>query len=247
MKPAWFSQERRNLIMEAQWNRGQNATESYRSILSELVRPRMRLLHAGCGWDKNNVSRPFKDSCDVVGIDMDPRVRDHFHSAFHLGSISDMPFEENTFDLIFSEYVLEHVDDPQGAFREMFRVLRPGGRIVILTPNLLSYKSLIAASTPQCFHHWIGRIRYGPGHEADMYPTLYRCNTPKRFNVLAERNGLRVCAVQHVSNGPTWFARFPILFDAFNVFHKLISKRAALAFLRCALIVELRKCDASDR
>ena len=52
-----------------------------------------------------------------------------------VGSAEDMPFPNDSFDLILAIQVLEHVFDPITATREMYRSLRPGGRIVILVPQ----------------------------------------------------------------------------------------------------------------
>jgi ubiquinone/menaquinone biosynthesis C-methylase UbiE len=227
--------------MHRRWGDGHGATHRYKDRLTQLVKPGMKILHAGCGWDKKEVSRPFKDTCTVVGVDLDPRVASLFHSEFHLGSLASMPFDSDSFDLIFCEYVVEHLEDPTGAFHEMQRVLKPGGRILLLTPNMYSYKVLAAALTPHRFHLWMGRIRYGRGHEADMYPTVYRCNTAAAFRRQAHRAGLEVVAVELVTNGPTWFEKFPVLFQIFDVFHRAIERWNALRQLRCALIVELRK------
>jgi predicted SAM-dependent methyltransferase len=48
------------------------------------------------------------------------------------------PFPDGSFDLVYSEHVIEHVDYPDGlqSLRESHRVLRPGGRIRIATPSL---------------------------------------------------------------------------------------------------------------
>jgi SAM-dependent methyltransferase len=227
--------------MREHWDNGGEATRRYKERLARLVKPGMRILHAGCGWDKKDVSRPYVDRCKVIGIDLDPRVASMFHSEFHLGSLNSMPFEPGSFDLIFCEYVVEHLVDPAGAFREMERVLAPGGRILLLTPNLYSYKVLAAACTPHRFHIWMGRIRYGRGQEADMYPTVYRCNTARRFERLARDNGLEVVAIDLVTNGPTWFEKFPLLFEIFHVYHRAIARWSALRQLRCALVAELRK------
>ena len=228
-------------MMRECWQQGQNATHEYKERLAELVKPGMQLLHAGCGWDKNEISRPFSETCKVIGIDLDPRVQSMFHSEFYLASLSAMPFEDQSFDLIFLEYVLEHVEDPTSAFREMTRVLKPGGHILILTPNLYSYKSLAAYITPQQFHVLMGRVRYGKGHEADMYPTLYRCNTAKKFKRFAKTNNLQIMAINFITNGPTWFEQFPGLFATFDLFHRAIKHWECFHQLRCALIVELRK------
>ena len=46
-----------------------------------------------------------------------------------------LPFPSNTFDLILSHEVIEHVQDDRQAVREMVRVLRPGGRLLLFCPN----------------------------------------------------------------------------------------------------------------
>ena len=50
-----------------------------------------------------------------------------------------LPFEDQTFDLIYSSYVLEHVQDPEKVLAEAVRVLKPGGMAVFELPNHLSY------------------------------------------------------------------------------------------------------------
>jgi len=231
----------RSRIMRERWSNGHNATNEYRSRLTELVEPRMKLLHAGCGCDNNDVSRQFKDQCTVIGVDLDPRVERMFHSEFHLASLESLPFDAGIFDMIFSEYVFEHLADPERVLRELKRVLKPFGTILVLTPNYYSYKTLAAHLTPQKFHVAIGRHRFGPGHEAEMYPTLYRCNTRVQFEDLARRSGLRITRLRFVTNGPTWFQRVPGLFEVFHAFHLAIKRWGGAKQLRCALIVEIAK------
>ncbi len=227
--------------MVEEWASGQVATDRYRARLDELVEPGMHVLHAGCGWDKNTITRDLKNKARVVGVDLDPRVGTQFHSEFYLASLEALPFADATFDVICSEYVFEHIEDPDTALNELRRVLRPGGTILILTPNLYSYKTLASKLTPQRFHITMGRHRYGAGHEADMYPTLYRCNTESAFMKFAYKNGLDIGEIEYITNGPTWFAKIPGLFDIFHVFHLTIRRFAIGAKLRCAMVVELTR------
>jgi SAM-dependent methyltransferase len=243
VRSSWLSNglTSRRREMQERWESGHVATRLYKDILAARVRAGMWILHAGCGWDKNEVSRPYKQHCRLVGIDLDPRVASMFHSEFYLGSISAMPFQDESFDLICSEYVLEHVEDPAAAFREIARVLKPGGRIVILTPNRNSYLSLAARLTPQPFHILMGQFRYGRGHEADMYPTYYRCNTSRQLKRQATAAGLGLAALHFVTDGPTWFVKLPVLFQLFNAYHLLIQHWQWARQFRCALVVEFEK------
>lgn len=50
-------------------------------------------------------------------------------------SAEELPFEDGTFDLVHSNHVFEHLADPLAAAREVFRVLKPGGRVFIEVPN----------------------------------------------------------------------------------------------------------------
>jgi SAM-dependent methyltransferase len=178
--------------MRERWNAGQNATDAYRRQVADLVRPGMSILHAGCGWDRNEITRPWRDRCRIVGVDLDERVAQKFHSEFHRCSLDAMPFGDASFDLVVSEYVWEHLDNPDGAFREIARVLKPGGRLVVLTPCKWSYKGIAAWLMPFRIHIWMGNIRYGKGHDPDMYPTRYRCNTQAAFRKFSELRGLAI-------------------------------------------------------
>ena len=241
-----IGQSLRSRIMRDIWKGGQNATLKYKELVYETVQPGMRILHAGCGWDKSNVTRPYKESCRVVGIDLDPRVGSKYHSEFHLGSISAMPFADESVDIILSEYVMEHVEEPAGAFQEMVRVLKPGGCLLLLTPNLYSYKTIVAWLTPHRFHFWIGRVRYGEGHEADMYPTVYKCNSRRSLVRTALASGFKEESLQFVTNGPTWVEKFPLLFEALHLFHLAIARWERARQLRCALILKAKKPASLD-
>ena len=55
-------------------------------------------------------------------------------AAIRKMDIQDMPFEDEVFDLVLANHVLEHVDDDKRAVREIFRVLAKGGHAILQTP-----------------------------------------------------------------------------------------------------------------
>src|SRR5690606_13572805 len=72
----------------------------------------------------------------VCGVDLDPRVETN--PILDEGRVADaggIPYPDNMFDLVFSDNVVEHLDDPAEVFTEVARVLKPGGLFLFKTPN----------------------------------------------------------------------------------------------------------------
>lgn len=58
-------------------------------------------------------------------------------------NVQGLPFEDSTFDLVTCTEVIEHLEHYRYTIREMFRVLKPGGTLVLTTPNILNLKSRV--------------------------------------------------------------------------------------------------------
>jgi SAM-dependent methyltransferase len=107
----------------------------------------MRLLDCGCGPGTITIGlAQHVAPGEVVGIDNDP---DHIELArqnaseqavptnlrFEVADVYGLPFEEGSFDAIFSHALLEYLADPARALREMRRLLGPGGMVYASTPD----------------------------------------------------------------------------------------------------------------
>jgi SAM-dependent methyltransferase len=68
---------------------------------------------------------------DYTGLDISPTARRFFHKPFIEASATAMPFPDNTFDGIWSIWVLEHIPNPEKALLEIRRVLKPGGYLLL--------------------------------------------------------------------------------------------------------------------
>jgi SAM-dependent methyltransferase len=64
---------------------------------------------------------------------------------YQVGRAEELPFEDNSFDLVTCQTVLMHLRDPAAALREMIRVTRPGGLILVAEPTHLSQPVLLDA------------------------------------------------------------------------------------------------------
>jgi SAM-dependent methyltransferase len=95
------------------------------------------ILVDGCGIG-TYLSRLSSDSTHAIGLDIElERSMEALQEKTPTvcGAGETLPFPANTFDLVLSHEVLEHVQDDQQAVCEIVRTLRPGGRLVLFCPN----------------------------------------------------------------------------------------------------------------
>jgi protein-L-isoaspartate O-methyltransferase len=101
---------------------------------------------AGVGHWGRLLSRVLSPEATVVGVDREPRwVEEATERAaaaglagrfsYRQGTVEQLPFEDDSFDLVTCQTVLIHVSDPRAALAEMLRVVKPGGAIVASEPN----------------------------------------------------------------------------------------------------------------
>jgi len=165
-----------------------------------------RVLELGCGTGLI-LARVAEVAKEAVGIDlsegMAQRAKDRGLDV-HIGSVCDLPFEDDQFDLAYSFKVLAHVPDIDSAVREAARVIRPGGHLLLEFYNPWSLRYLAKkAAGPQR----IGEDRT----EADI---LTRWDSPRAIPKLLPPNlelvdyyGVRVLTPFAAVHRLPWVAR----------------------------------------
>jgi SAM-dependent methyltransferase len=108
---------------------------------------------------------------NVFGVDTEPeniRICQHHSLPVREGSVYALPFADGTFDSVLFSEVLEHLEDPDRALQEIRRVLRPGGRVVIIFPNDFMF------AVARLVTGMIREALYDPGHVRQWTPRTIR-------------------------------------------------------------------------
>lgn len=130
-----------------------------------------KLLDAGCGtgWFS---ARAVQQGAQVTSLDVGKKllqeVAKKCSSTLVVGDVLNLPFTANTFDVVVSSEVIEHTTNPLKALKEFYRVLKPGGLLVVSTPNARWYWALQIAQflrlrPYQGYEHWLSheQLKHG--------------------------------------------------------------------------------------
>ncbi|WP_084594176.1 class I SAM-dependent methyltransferase [Arhodomonas aquaeolei] len=176
----------------------------------------------------------------VVGVDLDERVLENpYLDEGCVADVGDIPFAKESFDLVFADNVMEHLDQPSDVFREVARVLKPGGMLLFKTPNRIHYMPMIARLTPHSFHRAINRVRGRDGD--DTFPTRYYANSMKQVRRLALDTGFKVERIDRVEGRPEYLRGTVPSYLAGAGYERIVNATELFAPLRILLIAELRK------
>lgn len=100
---------------------------------------RPRILDVGCGTGANLLL--LSKYGDAEGVDVSEDAlsfcRERGLEKVRLGDGEELPYEDGTFDLVTAFDVVEHMDDDLAGLKEMRRVLRPGGRVLLFVPTFM--------------------------------------------------------------------------------------------------------------
>jgi SAM-dependent methyltransferase len=143
------------------------------------------VLEAGCG-EGYGADLIARDARLVLGLDYDALTAAHVARAYPAvraarGNLAALPLGESTVDVVANLQVIEHLWDQPGFLRECFRVLRPGGRLLVTTPN---------------------RITFSPGRDTPLNPFHTRELSPAEMGALLTDAGFAVEYLGGLRHGP---------------------------------------------
>jgi SAM-dependent methyltransferase len=211
--------------------------EQQLGLIDEMLAPYRRpggvLLDVGCGIGRN--ARRFATGFGrYIGLNLDPdelvlarEKNPEPHFEFLRGDAMDMaPIPPASVDAALLIFVLEHIADPPRLFAELARVLRPGGGVLFVAPNLFNLNSLVIRILPPDARLSIKRVLTGKDEPPD-YPIYYRCNTVGRMDQVAATHGFARDRLEMLSSLGYLF-RLP----GFYAWHRLTDRVTALPGLR---------------
>lgn len=205
----------------------------------ERVRGRVLVFGAGSGHgDPSDWRGPGRV---IVGVDIDLAIRENVGlDAKVLYDGDRLPFADASYDLCLARWVLEHLKSPETALSEIGRVLRPGGRLLFVTPNLLYFPYALSRAIPSRLHPFLVRIVTGRDSR-DVFPTQYRANTRRRLRRLLAAAGFRERSLRVHLPHPAYleFSLPTLLIGA--CYERLVNRFARLEDLRQLVVGDFEK------
>jgi SAM-dependent methyltransferase len=187
------------------------ALEVYKEIADGLVAADTLLLDAGCG--EGGLVDDYQGVAKLVaGVDryLQP-IRQTIEIA-HIAEadLSALPFAAGTFSLVTSSWVLEHLQDPLAVFREVERVLRPGGYFLFITPNAYNYLIWARRLVPNRVSTPVVDAIYDRGEDY-IFHTYYRANSRRSIERYLTPLGFERRRFEYVSD-PSYTAFNEVFF-----------------------------------
>jgi ubiquinone/menaquinone biosynthesis C-methylase UbiE len=226
--------------------------EIYEEAVEAQVSGRTAWLDAGCGshifqWREQAERTLVGRAGLVVGCDADPASigKHRTLSRLVVADLEALPFQAETFGLVTTNMVLEHLDRPAAVFAELTRVLKRGGRVIVHTPNVWSPFAVVGRLLPR----WVklklvkaldGRV------EDEVFPTRYRANSPRRLRALMLEAGLQEEWSRLLASEAVFARTHPLLVGPELLYIRLTLSRA-LRFLRPTVLASFVKPDGLRR
>jgi SAM-dependent methyltransferase len=224
-----------------------NGTLIFYDEVRRNLTPESRVLNLGAGPPTESPIRILKgEVAEVVGADVDRCVLNN-PEMDRAVLIEDgrIPLEDEGFDVIVSDYVFEHVDNPARFLEEAARVLKPGGSLFFRTPNAVHYVAVISALTPHGLHTQVAnRARVNAEDAQEPWPTRYRMNSVARLRKQGRAVGLGQLEVKYVEMEPSYLRFNTAAFLVGAAYERLVNSTSLLAPLRANLFGRFVKTGA---
>jgi len=206
------------------------------------------VLEVGPGSRGSKTTHYMKEiSSNLERLDIDPNVlKNPFIKAAHVYDGTTFPFPDQSFDVVVSDYVNEHIANPYEHHHEINRVLRNGGYYLFRTPNKFHYISIVGSLTPHWLHRIVSRwLRRLPEEAHDLHPTRYLFNSKKTCKEILVATGLEIIEMELTEKEPSYGMNSRTLFLVFMGYERVVNSTEFFSGLRVNILCVARKKDIS--
>ena len=221
-------------------------TKPFHEICISRIGRESEILEIGAG-PSNQTTEALSRIGSVTCVDVDPEVLGNvFCSKAQVFDGLRLPYPDGSFDACVSNWVLEHVEHPEAHFKEVARVLRPGGVYCFRTPNLFHYVTIGSRLTPHSIHLAAANRLRGRGSDAhDPYQTFYRANTRHRLDRLIQDSGLETNLLQLMEPEPSYGRLHAALFYPMMMYERIVNSTKFLSNFRIIIFGVCTKAKLS--
>lgn len=228
------------------FSRYDGTIEFYTRVRS-LLPPRAIVLDFGAGrasfleTERVPYRRDIQDLRDATSaihaVDVDPAVLSNpLATQAHLYDGKVLPLDDDMFDLVVADFVLEHLADPGPSIHELRRVTRPGGWICARTPNKWGYIGVGARVVPNSMHKRFLRRLQPERFEVDVFPTRYNANTRTKLRTLFPSDMFELVVYGHPGD-PSYIGHSRFFEQSLAAANRLTPERLAPMLLVFAKII----------
>lgn len=178
------------------------------------VQPDARVIDIGCGdgFHLDLLRCHGRKSWTLEGVDLDPRAAAAARErglTVHEGTVEALDLPEASYDVAFMIQTIEHVGDPAAVLRAVARLLKPGGRLIIVTDNTGSPDFRVFRR-----RHWGGY----------HFPRHFSLFNDRSIRKLAGRTGLEVVGVETIVSPVNWVYSIRNLLDDYGAPERLVAQ-----------------------
>ena len=169
-----------------------------RRVLELALPTGARILDAPCG--AGALTMALRDrGYDACGADVDPSAASRLGEAFTIADLShSLPWSDGAFDAVLSVEGIEHLENRYAYLGELARVLKPGGTLVLTTPNIVSLRSRVRFRGSGFFHQDPRPLREAARHPLHHIGLM----TFPDLRYALHTSGFRISAVAHTHIKP---------------------------------------------